>query len=56
MVVSWAVLLVMLPVGGVAGGVVAWRGLSRIPDAGFALVGVGLVLLVRGGGCGLVVC
>ncbi len=34
----------------------AWRGLSRIPDAGFALVWVGLVLLVRGGGCGLVVC
>lgn len=47
----------MSPVGGVAGLRFAWRGLLRIPDAGFCLLwGVGLVLLVRGGGCGLVVC
>lgn len=39
MVVSWAVLSVMSPVGGVAGWRFAWRGLLRIPDAGFASCG-----------------
>lgn len=38
MVVSWAVLPVMSPVGGVVGWRFAWRGLSRIPDAVVPLV------------------
>ncbi len=57
MVVSWAVVPVMLPFGGVAG-VAVLPGVACLVYRMLVLplLGVGLVLLVRGGGCGLVVC
>lgn len=56
MVVSWAVVPVMSPVGGVAGWRCCLAWLVSYTGCWFCPCGVGLVLLVRGGGCGLVVC